>query len=69
VRSGGHEQGIFTTCPASFVVPSQSPVPVGFTPGCIPKSGTRAASIPLLFAGDVEVGIVTCGGLVTSVPS
>jgi len=66
-RSGGHEQGIFTTCPASFVVPSQSPVPVGFTPDCIPKSGTRAASIPLF--GDAGVGTATCRGLVTSVPS
>lgn len=66
-RSGGHEQGIFTTCPASFLVPSQSPVPVGFTPGCIPKSGTRAGSTPPLFDGDADVA--TCRGFVISVPS
>jgi hypothetical protein len=31
--SGGQAQGILTTWPAAFMIPSQSPVPVGFTPG------------------------------------
>jgi len=40
-RLGGQEQGIFIP-----LMPSQSPVPVGFTPGETPKSGTSDASNP-----------------------
>jgi hypothetical protein len=42
--SGGHEHGILTTLPAAFVIPSQSPVPVGFTPEWTPNCGTSAGS-------------------------
>lgn len=40
---GGHEQGTLTT-PAEFVIPSQSPVPVGLRPAAWPNCGIRAAS-------------------------
>jgi hypothetical protein len=48
--SGGHEHGILTTWPAAFVIPSQSPVPVGFTPAWTPNAGTSAGST-LRFTG------------------
>ena len=43
--SGGHWQGIFTGFPSAPATPSQSPVPVGFVPAWMPKSGTRAGSM------------------------
>jgi len=48
LRSGGQEHGIFTTCPAAFVIPSQSPVPVGLIPAWRPNWGTRLGSTPRL---------------------
>jgi len=45
-RGGGQAQGILTTTPAALVIPSQSPVPVGFKPDGWPNSGTRAGSTP-----------------------
>jgi len=43
-RFGGQEQGILTTTPAALVTPSQSPVPVGFTPAEMPNWGTKLGS-------------------------
>lgn len=49
-RLGGHAHGILTTTPAAFLIPSQSPVPVGFRPAGCPKSGTRAGSTARLLS-------------------
>ena len=46
--SGGQEQGILIGTPWALGIPSQSPVPVGFTPALTPNSGTRAGSTPRL---------------------
>jgi hypothetical protein len=46
--SGGHEQGILTTCPLGPLIPSQSPVPVGFTPDWTPNCGMRDESMEAL---------------------
>lgn len=35
--SGGHEQGILMGTPCAFGIPSQSPVPVGFSPAANPN--------------------------------
>lgn len=43
--SGGHWQGILTGFPSAPATPSQSPVPVGFVPASMPKSGTSAGSM------------------------
>lgn len=43
-RAGGHEQGILIGLPsAPLTAPSQSPVPVGFTPDWKPRSGVKAS--------------------------
>jgi len=44
-------QGILTTTPAAFVIPSQSPVPVGFKPAAWPNSGTKPGSTSRLTSG------------------
>lgn len=41
--SGGQAQGILTIWPCAFFIPSQLPVPSGFTPAWTPNSGTNAA--------------------------
>lgn len=43
-RSGGQEQGILMGIPWAFGTPSQSPVPVGFTPALMPNCGTSEGS-------------------------
>lgn len=55
--SGGHVQGILTTLPAAFVIPSQSPVPVGFTPGWTPNWGTSAGSTPRFTGAAIVVAM------------
>jgi hypothetical protein len=45
-RLGGQEQGILIP-----LMPSQSPVPVGLTPGLTPNWGTRLGSTPPAGAG------------------
>lgn len=55
-RSGGQEHGILTTCPAAFLIPSQSPVPVGFNPAWRPNWGTRLGSTPPEGAGAGDAG-------------
>jgi hypothetical protein len=51
---GGHAQGILTTWPAALVIPSQSPVPVGFKPEGCPNWGTSEGSTSRL-TGAAEV--------------
>lgn len=40
--------GILIATPWAFATPSQSPVPVGLTPGEMPNCGTRLGSTPRL---------------------
>lgn len=70
-RSGGQEQGTLTTTPASLVMPSQSPVPVGLRPAACPNSGTRATStLTAVGAGAVDIGAVgEVAGAGAAVPS
>jgi hypothetical protein len=71
--SGGQAQGILTTWPAALVIPSQSPVPVGFKPEGWPRSGTRAGSTPpAAGAGGAGAGAGVAGagaGVGGAVPS
>lgn len=61
-RDGGHEQGILMATPCAFRIPSQSPVPVGLTPGCTPNCGTRAGSTPPVVAGAGALGATGAAG-------
>ncbi len=52
-RSGGHTQGIKTGLPLAPVIPSQSPVPVGFIPASSPNSGIKAGLTSRRIGADV----------------
>jgi len=66
LRSGGQEHGIKMGWPFGPSIPSQLPVPLGFTPAVTPNSGTREAStrpgVVDATGGGVLVDVATAGG-------